>query len=275
MTESAVYRPHHEAPARATLFAQKPRGAWKSLHAQRFEVISRGDFVPGILYLADAAEKTPAPLLLLQHGAAEGMHSDRLSFAAAWARGGLAIATIDLPLHGERSSPKLSERLVTGIQQLDQGTRLDAETYALVEEFARQTTSDLIRTIDALSDLSSVDASRIAFMGFGIGAVAGSYLLAHDPRLRAAILAGAGGGLGPTDLDPTTYLPGVSGPAILVLSGDDDDPVVSRASAALFESAPEPKEALVFPGNSRDRTRPVPEETLAQLWRFLSKRLGL
>jgi dienelactone hydrolase len=271
MSESAVYRPHPEDPARATLRSETRDGAWHGLHAQRFEIVSRGDFVPGILFVPDAPQQGPAPLLLLQHGVSESMDSDALACAAPWVNRGLAIATIDLPLHGERTSPKLSERLVKGVGQLEKGHEFDAETRALVEEFARQSTSDLIRTLDALSALSGIDDNRIGFMGFGLGAVVGSYLLAHDPRPRAAVLALAGGGRGPVDLDPASYLARTLGTSILVVAADDDANVSAKASDALFEAAPEPKERLRFSGNPRA----LPDEALTKIWRFLGKELGL
>ena len=132
MSESAVYHPHPEAPAQATLRSEARGGAWQGLNAQRFEIVSRGDFVPGILYLPDSPQHTPSPLLLLQHGGSEGIDSEALACAAPWVPKGLAVATIDLPLHGERSSPKLSERLASGIGQLSNGSELDPETRALV-----------------------------------------------------------------------------------------------------------------------------------------------
>jgi dienelactone hydrolase len=264
MSESAVYRPHPEAPAQATLRPEARSDAWQGLNAQRFEIVSRGDFVPGILYLPDPPGQAPAPLLLLQHGTAEGMHSAALTCAAPWVKEGLAVATIDLPLHGERSSPKLSERLVSGIGQLSETSKLDPETGALVEEFARQTTSDLIRTLDALAALPEIDGDRIGFMGFGVGAVAGSYLLAHDARPRAAVLALAGGSdQGPSHLDPATHLANTSGTSVLIVAGSDDD--------ALFGATAEPKAFLRVPSHS-----PVlPDEAVAEIWRFLSKELGL
>lgn len=264
MSESAVYRPHPEAPAQATLRPEARSDAWQGLNIQRFEIVSRGDFVPGILYLPDPAGQTPAPLLLLQHGTAEGMDSAALTCAAPWVEKGLAVATIDLPLHGERSSPKLSERLFSGIGQLSEATKLDPETDALVEEFARQATSDLIRTLDALAALPEIDGDRIGFMGFGVGAVAGSYLLAHDPRPRAAVLALTGkGNKGPSDLDPATHLANTSGTSVLIVEDSDDD--------ALFRAAAEPKAFLRVPGNARV----LPHEPVAEIWRFLSKELGL
>jgi dienelactone hydrolase len=192
------------------------------------------------------------------------MDSAALTCAAPWVREGLAVATIDLPLHGERSSPKLSERLVSGIGQLSEASKLDPETGALVEEFARQATSDLIRTLDALTALPEIDSSRIGFMGFSVGADAGSYLLAHDPRPRAAVLALTGGGYqGSSDLDPAIHLANTSNTSVLIVAASDDD--------ALFRATAKPKAFLRVPSQSRV----LPDEAVAEIWRFLSKELGL
>ena len=281
MSEFAVYRPHPEDPAQATLrningnvnwAANDTDSRWRGLHAQRFEIVSRGDFVPGILYLPDPPQEAPAALLLLVHGTSEGMNADALGIAAPWVNCGLAVATIDLPLHGERSSPKLSERLVQGVGQLASGPELDAETRALVEEFARQATSDLIRTLDALAALPAIDGDRIGFMGFSLGAIAGSYLLAHDPRPCAAVLAGIGGGRGPLDLDAASYLARTANTSILIVAAEDDDDAVSaEAFEALFDATPEPKELLRFPGDART----LPDEVREKIWGFLRKELAL
>ena len=281
MSESAVYRPHPEAPAIATLRSKAATDAWAGLHAQHFELVSRGDFVPGILYRCeppDQGSKSASPLLLIQHATADGADAGYLACAAAWAKKGLAVASIDLPLHGTRSSPKLSARLIEGIRRLARGEELDLDTGALVEEFARQTTSDLIRTLDALSALPGIDSDRIGFMGFGLGAIAGSYLLAHDSRPRAAVLALVGGGRGPADLDPRTYLERASettptspgGREILVVAAEDDERVSKSEVDALFKAAPEPKELLRFPGSSRELTK----GTLEKIEAFLRQALG-
>lgn len=280
MSESAVYRPHPEDPARATLLSETAVGAWAGLQAQRFELVSRGDFVPGMLYRSEASDPesgSGSPLLLIQHQTAGASDAACLSCAAPWVKRGLAVASIDLPLHGTRSSPKLSARLFDGIRRVATGDELDLDTGALVEEFARQTTSDLIRTLDALCAVPGIDGQRIGFMGFGLGAVAGAYLLAHDPRPRAAVLALVGGGRGPASLDPLTYLAQAksvradsdAGREILVVAAEDDERVTRSDVDALFKAAPEPKELLRFSGDPRA----LPKQTLSTIGAFLSKAL--
>jgi dienelactone hydrolase len=252
MYESAAHHPHPEEPAEAVLRPEPARaGPWADLNAQRFEVVSRGDFVPGILYLPASSASAPAPLLLLQHGSSDGSSeatsrniaagkaSASLECAVGWVGKGLAVAMIDLPLHGERASAKLSERLVWGVGQLSEGLSLDAETRVLVEEFATQTTSDLIRTLDALCRLPEIDRDRVGFLGFGLGAMAGTYLLAHDPRARVAVFAQNEGEVGaPSALPGATLEPSKQ---LRIASGADG----------------------------------LAQSTVDEAWRFLSKELGL
>jgi len=270
MSESAVYRPHPEAPARATLSPYVAKGAWKAFAAERFEVVSRGDFVPGILYRPSTSSDDSVPLLLLQHGTGETRSAEGLEFAAAWVEEGFAIATLDLPLHGERSSPKLSERLQHGIQSLDRGENLDPETHALVEEFARQSTSDLIRTIDALSALPGIDANRVAFVGFGVGARVGSYVLAADARPRAAVLVDIRGGVGPEDLDPARHLARAAEVSLLFVSAKDDEQTALEAVASCFDAAAKPKSRIEVPS----RATPLPSSAIDEIQSFIDDAIG-
>ena len=121
MSASPVYRPHPEAPATTCLAPFDAQDAWLGLRADRFEIVSRGDFVAGVLYRPPAASSGAAatiPLVILQHGLGGSKQSPYLECAARWVREGFAVASIDLPLHGTRSSPKLSARLVAGVEQI-------------------------------------------------------------------------------------------------------------------------------------------------------------
>lgn len=274
MTTPEVHRPHPEAPARALLRASEDGSAWPGARADRFEVVSRGDFVPGRLHRPGASEDAALPLLLLVHDGGDdmraGMDADALAFHGDWVRQGLAVATIDLPLHGERASPKLSERLGHGLARLGQGESLDPETWALVQEFARQSTSDLIRTLDALAALPDIDAERLAFMGIGAGATTGTYLLAHDARVRAAVLAFVrGGGRGSRELDPALHLARSRAASLLLLHGAADDPAERKAAQACFDAAPEPKQQRAVQG----RGSALAAEDRVAIWDFLSDAL--
>lgn len=192
---------HDEAPARADLRGLESAGTWHGVPAQRLELISRGDLVNGVLARAAAANTTvgtkvrtqagtarPA-LLLLAHDLGGSSSSRELGPVASWIGEGLAVVAIDLPLHGHRASPKLSERLIASMATRERGGALDRNSAVLVDEFWRQATIDLARTLDAVLALGNFDPKRVGLLGLGLGAGLCSALLTHDDRLCAAVLA--------------------------------------------------------------------------------------
>jgi dienelactone hydrolase len=253
MSDSAVHRPHPEAPALATFRPLPKSGPWADapLRAQGFEFVSRGDFVPGVLYRPEApgSERSESglPLLLLIHDRGRSMGATELACAAPWVGEGLAVAAIDLPLHGLRASPKLTARLIAGLDTLAAGNALDPETHALVEEFSRQSTSDLVRCLDALCRLPEIDESRVGVLGFRAGGGLASYLLAHDPRVRAAVFVSTIGLDAAGDLDPARFIRRASGATLLMLEAGEVEPATGDAIRAFFDAAPEPKETVRVP----------------------------
>lgn len=181
-----------EAPARADLRGLETAGGWHGAPAQRLELVSRGDIVNGVLArtVAESARTggdRPA-LLLLAHDLGGSSASPELAPVATWIDAGLAVVAIDLPLHGHRASPKLSERLMASIATRERSETLDRNSAVLVEEFWRQATIDLVRTLDAVLALGGFDAQRVGFLGLGLGAGLGSALLDHEDRLSSAVL---------------------------------------------------------------------------------------
>lgn len=172
-------------------------GSWLGVPAERIELISRGDVVNGILargvasggQAKHAGSPLLSPVLLVAHDAGSSASSPELRPIASWVEAGLGVVVIDLPLHGHRASAKLSERLVASISKSDRGEGLDPNSAVLVEEFRRQATIDLIRTLDALLALGDFDPKRVGLLGLGLGARLGKALLAWDDRLCAAVLA--------------------------------------------------------------------------------------
>lgn len=226
---TSLYRPHAETPARLSLRAATD-GERRS---ECFEVVSRGDFVPGGLHRPTGAG--PHPLVLVLGG------------SAAWNRGGeqdLAVARIDLPLLGARQSPKLTERLVGGLACLTRDEPLDPDTYALVEEFARQSVSDVVRSLEALAADAGIDGSRIALVGAGIGASVCAWALPFAPALRACVLAGPIGAFSDARLDP----------AVRIEAGELGD-----VRCRLYATTGGPLEAAVGALAERLPDRPAPQ----------------
>ena len=234
-----LYRPHDEAPASAALRPTDFDGAWADLAGQHLEFVSRGDFVSGSVHLPQAPA---APLLILLHSTGSSANSEELDFGTDAVRAGYAVARIDLPLHGHRASPKLSERLFEGYRALVRGEVLDADSGALLQEFARQSTSDVSRCAEALAALPQVDADQIAFAGHGIGAAAAIWAAPITTGLRAMVITGE---VGPmphgAELDPAGLLEaeaawGTKRPLLLAIeSGDTQE---NKRVSALAQSAP-------------------------------------
>ena len=218
--------------------ASEPLGTWSAplrseIGARRlaFELSSRGDRVAGELWLP--AEGRGPFALVLQQGAGGAREAE--AAVAPWIAAGLAAASIDLPLHGARASAKLSALALAGLRS---GAAADALARDLGEELARQAVLDLRRCLDALPGLSlpglaRLDARRVAYAGAGLAAALGPRLCAQDPRLRAAVLAGAAGWL-PAEDDPAAAAGGSSAALRRV---EADAPLAAAASRAFVARA--------------------------------------
>ncbi|MBK7950376.1 MAG: hypothetical protein IPK00_16895 [Deltaproteobacteria bacterium] len=181
-----------EAPARATFRPAETLGSWPDLQIEKLELISRGDLVSGLRIRGRRPPaNAPRPaLLVLLHDATREASSPDFQPVATWLSRGDAVVVValDLPLHGPRSSAKLSERLVTAFAALARGAFVDRNGSVLVEEFLRQSTHDLARTLDALLAPGELDPERIALIGLGLGARVADAFLAEDDRVQAAVL---------------------------------------------------------------------------------------
>lgn len=262
MTEHALFDHDAAEPLAFQRRETAPPEAFAGARCVRFELTSRGDRVPGRLLLPASETAAPHPLVLLQHGAGGSMESPYLDAAGPWVRGGAAVATIDFPLHGERSNAKFSAVLAAP-------NHASSETLRI--EFARQSIIDLRRTVDALAALPEIDGERIAYGGFSLGAMLGAVFCAVDPRPCAAALALAGGGFGPDAIDPCRFVGAVSPRPILFVNATRDETVPRAATEALYQAAQEPKKIEWFDGSHQQ----LPGVALKAMWIHLRDALGL
>jgi pimeloyl-ACP methyl ester carboxylesterase len=111
---------------------------------------------------------------------------------------------------------------------------------------------DLRRTIDYLETRSDIDSRTLAFFGYSWGGVNGPLALAHEPRLRTAVIDI---GLLPRmpdtpEVDPANALPRVRQPT-LMFSGEFDSMVPmdnARRYFALLGTAPSDKRHVIAVG---------------------------
>ena len=212
--------------------------AFSGAVAHRFELNSRGDRVVGRL-LIPAARSGPCPLIVIQADAGASCDAASLEFAGSWVPGGFALATIDLPLHGARSSPKFSERLLTAIESVRvhpaSELRLDANGESLLLEFTRQSVCDLSRTLDALAALPAIDDQRIGVMGVGHGAALMAIFASLDARAKAIALAHCSE-IGLSAIDPVQFVADIGPRPILLLESTQ-----ASREQALFGACADPK----------------------------------
>jgi dienelactone hydrolase len=255
---------------------REPLGLWSragralpahaDLRTLAFEFSSRGDRVPGRVLLPPGG-KGPFPVVLLQHGASGAKDAPYMdAVAAPWARGGVAVVSIDFPLHGERASAKLGGLLRAGLG-LDPG---DGPLAAgIAGEFLRQAVLDLRRCLDALGALDAVDSGRIAYAGLSLGAIVGATFCALDPRPCAAALALAGAHRGASDLDPRHHVGRIAPRPVLFVNATRDAVVSRECAERLHAAANEPREVLWFDSGHTD----LPGLALRAMWHFLRRNL--
>lgn len=266
MRLSDRFRLESDEPLAALFRAVAPPPGLGSLRALRFEYTSRGDRVTGRLLLPPEPAG-PRPLALVGHGAGGAKDAAYVDAAVGpWVRGGAAVASIDFPLHGERASAKLSERL---LQSLAPGADRSHEPLWL--EFAGQAVLDLERALDALALHPEVDVERTVYAGFSLGTLLGSLFCAGEPRVRAAALAIGGGGLGPEAADPARHIARFAPRPLLFVNATRDERIPRDAAERLHAAAAEPKQVLWFECGHAD----LPGRALKAMWQFLQPHLGV
>lgn len=250
------------------VWAREVAPAAPGVRVRRFEFTSRGDRVPGVLLLpADA--RGPVPLVLMQHGAGGSKDAEYLApVRDPWVRRGVAVASIDFPLHGERLSAKLSEQLLA---TLASPARPHPDAVALFGEFARQAVTDLSRAVDAVTAMPEIDAHRVAYVAFSLGAILGSLYVPYDARIRAAVLAVGGAGIGPSAVDPTAHIAAFAPRPLLFVNATRDERIPRASAEALHAAAAEPKEIAWFEAGHTD----LPGQALKKMWGFVATHLGV
>jgi len=272
LIEALRHRTAANQPLAAQTWPTAPPVGFDGLSCTRFEISSRGDRVPGHVIEADRDESAKRPLLLLQHGAGGDRNSPYLQVARRWVEAGAAVATIDFPLHGERRSPKLSQRLVDSIGRglrPAEGGAVDA--LGLWRGFAHQAVADLRAALDHLLIAPRIDGARCAYAAFSLGSIVGSLFVAVDPRPQAAALALGGGGFGPAELDPARFIGALSPRPLLMLNARHDEVVPAAAAETLFEAAREPRE-IEWSDTGHDH---LPGTAMKSMWTHLRRALEL
>ena len=230
------------------------------------------------------------PIVVFVHGTGSGWWSfadgTTNDIAAPLARAGIAVASISLPFHGERTDGGGAALMSFNVLNPTAG-RTNLRQAASEAVWLTDLFIDTPRSTTATTgEVIRFDPDRVAYMGHSHGAVMGSIATAFfAPEVRAVVLSGAGGGLalsaverdaGDIDLqglldqtvglDPDevldTFHPIVG---LLQLLGDTTDPLTYAPhwhhTAPRWDATPHP--VLMFEGDEDVYTPPSAIDALA------------
>lgn len=235
-----------------------PPQAGKGIRTQHLWIAGYEDRrVPGLVFTSEDARGT-RPLVLLGHGAGGSKDELQMQRIARWLvrRNDCAVAIIDGPVHGERSSGDGQVGLVA------RQALAHRETY---EGMA----VDWQRTVDACGELPDVGNERVAYLGFSMGTVLGVPSVAAEPRVSCAVFA-IGGILDPQAQNLLTEAAQRIERPVLMINQTEDE-IFSRESAfRLYDALPGPKRVFFYPGGHTA----VPREAMERVGEFLHAHLA-
>ncbi|MFF7952685.1 dienelactone hydrolase family protein [Streptomyces griseorubiginosus] len=222
--------------------------------------------VPGVLWTPEGAHGT-RPLILMGHGGgqhkkAPGILARARRFAA---EGGFAVAAIDVPHHGERSTAPEFDRLAAEhrarVTAGEDTASLDTALYRLV---VGQTVADWQAVLTAVQHFDHVGGGPVGYWGMSLGCALGMPFVAAEPRVRAAVL-GLQGSPVLTEAAEQILVP------VQFLVQWDDELMTRAQSLALYDAIGATEKTLhANPGKHGDLPRFEVDDSL----RFFTRHLG-
>jgi len=187
--------------------------------------------VPGVLWTPEGAAGT-RPLILMGHGG--GQHKKAPGVVARArcfvAEGGFAVASADVPNHGDRPKDEELDRIAAENQaRVAAGEDAAPLIAALHELVADQVTAEWQAVVTAVQQLGQVGAGPVGYWGVSMGGGLGVPFVAAEPRVRAAVLG-------------LTGSPGLAGTAARItvpvqfLVQWDDERIPRAQSLAVFDA---------------------------------------
>ncbi|WP_157244798.1 alpha/beta hydrolase family protein [Nonomuraea typhae] len=224
------------------------------------------DEVPGVLWTpGDTVGERP--LVLIGHGG--GQHKkapDVVTLARRFVGElGYAVASVDVPNHGDRPMEEKYARIVAENQaRVEAGEELGPLIAGFQALVARRTVPEWRKVLDALQGLDHVGAGPVGYWGVSLGCGLGVPFVAAETRVRAAVL-GLGGALAAAGDAARITVP------VEFLLQWDDERVPRTQGLALFEALASAEKTLhVNPGRHGE----VPAFELDSTLRFFARHLG-
>ena len=125
----------------------------------------------------------PLPVVVLLHGLGDRKTVDYIEAGHQYfIEAGYAVFRIDIDNHGDRKKYDYDFDLTNGRRYW-------------TRDLIAQTVFDLRRSIDFLETRPEIDSSRIGYYGISLGGVIGTIFCGVDDRVKAPVIALAGGNL--------------------------------------------------------------------------------
>ncbi len=230
---------------------------------RRFDLDRAGHRIPGVLWTPAGAEG-PRPLVLLGHGASGHKRQDYILSMARRLAGhrGMAAASIDGPVHGDRRAPGSDSRSPTVFLHF-------AQRWSSDDGMTDEMVADYRATVDALQSLPDVGPGPLGWWGLSMGTILGLPFVAAEDRMTAAVM-GLMGLTGPTKPRIETDAPNVICPVLFLVQWDDE--IFTREAAlALFDALGSADKRLHASVGSHGE---VPDEEFVASERFLANHLS-
>jgi len=185
------------------------------VNEREFAIERNGQNIPGVLWSPTALSR-PQPLVLMGHGGSGHKRNERMVMLGRLFAGGYgwSAAAIDGPVHGERGS--VTDPSDPAYRQMWQRP-----------EIVQEMIDDWKATLDALSALDTVDATRVGYWGVSMGTMFGLPFVASDARIRTAVLGKAGmsgSSVRRSGIDThfKAFAPRLTIPVLFVMQWDDE-----------------------------------------------------
>jgi dienelactone hydrolase len=198
---------------------------------------SGGLQVEGLLLQPPGSERRPAVIFVAGGGSTR---TDLMKEAGWLAARNVVTLAITAPSTSVTTSPRTGDALLAQARSL--------------------TVNDVVavrRAVDVLQALPAVDASRIGYVGWSLGAKTGIFVATAEPRVKALVLLSAGAdplsafvANAPPNLqakarqilgsvDPIRYIAWVKPDAVLLENGRQDEVVPEQALLNITRAAPD------------------------------------
>ena len=205
--------------------------------------------------LSVPAGEGPTPVIILLHGVGDRKTVDYIEAGHQYfVNAGYAVLRIDIANHGDRKVHDYDFSLTDGYRYW-------------TRDIIIQTVFDLRRSIDFLETRDEIDHTKIGFYGISLGGVIGTIFSGVDNRVKAPVIALAGGNLNLMFgldamkketkeffgiIDPINFVEEIAPRPLLMINAENDEVIPPITSKLLYKKGKDPKEIIWYPSKHRD-----------------------